>query len=607
MKRVLICLAVGLSACAPEEITSDKTQNPPPTPVSKIEAPLRAAELTGGSLAVGADGHTVAVADADHQQVFLYDTAADKLLGSVDLPGLPGRIVAVPDGSYRVALRSTGEVVRVGPSLNLSVRYACPEPRGLTWDSRQGALWVACAGGELMRLGSDGSTSRVALAGEGLRDVVVTPDGVQVTAFRSGQIYTVIGGQLSAPVPLPQVAMPGTGLTPTWTPGSAWRAISWGNGYVMVHQRAFDGHDGELTPPTPGDTPTTSAPYGSSSVLPTGEPCSSPVVRSVITTGSGSAISASMEVKGVLPVDVAVSPDGKLLAIALAGSQQVKLLAISALGGVTGGDSCQLSGPVNLTLNTPGSPDGVGFLADGRLVTHVVRDGAHVLQIDPALPGSPQASESAFLGKEVHPVEASSRDTFHHAVNEMACASCHPEGHDDGHVWNLIAHTARTQSLAGGLLATAPFHWNGQLNDVGAVMSETFVHRMGGAMPTPAQVGALGKWLDGIGPVQRVSPESGELIARGEELFNSQAVGCTICHAAPTFTNNVTLDVGTGGGFQVPSLRGVAERGPWMHDGCAQTLKQRFTDPACGGTLHGNVSGLADADLDALVAYLETL
>jgi hypothetical protein len=51
---------------------------------------------------------------------------------------------------------------------------------------------------------------------------------------------------------------------------------------------------------------------------------------------------------------------------------------------------------------------------------------------------------------------------------------------------------------------------------------------------------------------------------------------------------------------------GVAARAPFMHDGCAATLTQRF-DPSCGGSAHGNVSGLGAGDIADLVAYLETL
>lgn len=71
-------------------------------------------------------------------------------------------------------------------------------------------------------------------------------------------------------------------------------------------------------------------------------------------------------------------------------------------------------------------------------------------------------------------------------------------------------------------------------------------------------------------------------------------------------TNNQTVDVGTGGRFQVPSLIGVGSRAPYLHDGCAPTLTDRFG--ACGGgDLHGVTSTLSPADVGDLVAYLKTL
>jgi hypothetical protein len=43
-----------------------------------------------------------------------------------------------------------------------------------------------------------------------------------------------------------------------------------------------------------------------------------------------------------------------------------------------------------------------------------------------------------------------------------------------------------------------------------------------------------------------------------------------------------------------------------MHDGCAATLRDRFG--ACGGgDNHGHTSQLTPAELDDLIAYLESL
>ena len=83
-------------------------------------------------------------------------------------------------------------------------------------------------------------------------------------------------------------------------------------------------------------------------------------------------------------------------------------------------------------------------------------------------------------------------------------------------------------------------------------------------------------------------------------------VACASCHSGPSLTNNETVDVGTGRKFQVPSLIGIRNRAPFMHDGCATTLFERF-DASCGGDQHGDLSGLSEGDLDDMVAYMDSL
>jgi cytochrome c peroxidase len=96
-------------------------------------------------------------------------------------------------------------------------------------------------------------------------------------------------------------------------------------------------------------------------------------------------------------------------------------------------------------------------------------------------------------------------------------------------------------------------------------------------------------------------------VARGEALFNdSQNVGCVSCHAGNLLTDNATVDVGTGAAFQVPSLRGVIWRAPYLHDGRAPTLTDRFSSVG-GGDQHGLTSKLSADQISDLVAYLGTL
>ncbi len=95
-----------------------------------------------------------------------------------------------------------------------------------------------------------------------------------------------------------------------------------------------------------------------------------------------------------------------------------------------------------------------------------------------------------------------------------------------------------------------------------------------------------------------------DAVARGKALFQG-AAGCTGCHSGAKFTNNATVDVGTGGAFQVPRLIGLAYRAPYLHAGCAATLKDRFG--ACATAQHGNTDALVLDQVDDLVAYLDSL
>jgi len=153
-------------------------------------------------------------------------------------------------------------------------------------------------------------------------------------------------------------------------------------------------------------------------------------------------------------------------------------------------------------------------------------------------------------------------------------------------------------------LGTEPFHWNGDMSDFLSLAHHVFNERMLGQTLQDDYVAALSKWIDATPAWKQGVPSNPDAVERGRVLFNSAAVGCATCHAGAKMTNNTTVDVGTGDKFQVPSLRGVVWRAPFMHDGCAKTLSDRFG--ACGGAKHGNVptTGTAKADL---TAYLETL
>jgi cytochrome c peroxidase len=56
-------------------------------------------------------------------------------------------------------------------------------------------------------------------------------------------------------------------------------------------------------------------------------------------------------------------------------------------------------------------------------------------------------------------------------------------------------------------------------------------------------------------------------------------------------------------GLDTPPLVGLADTGPYLHDGSAATLREVLAERN-PDDLHGVTSSLTDAEIDALVRYL---
>ena len=87
---------------------------------------------------------------------------------------------------------------------------------------------------------------------------------------------------------------------------------------------------------------------------------------------------------------------------------------------------------------------------------------------------------------------------------------------------------------------------------------------MSGPTLADDQSDALRAWLFAIPRPQVQSSAPADAILRGKDLFEG-AAGCSGCHTGPRLTSNATVDVGTGGAFQVPPLVGVSLRAPYLH------------------------------------------
>jgi mono/diheme cytochrome c family protein len=294
------------------------------------------------------------------------------------------------------------------------------------------------------------------------------------------------------------------------------------------------------------------------------------------------------------------------MAVAAAGSDSVIQVSRSNLENEAQankdfGGQCSFS---QIITQVPGEPIAVAITDSGSVIAQTRDPSALVVVNQDGTTGTRIA-----LGGES--VKDTGHDMFHRSANgfsALACASCHPEGEQDGRTWNFTPIGARrTQDISGGVLQTAPLHWDGDMEGLDSIMAEVFVKRMGGLAQGPRRIKAFAKWLDAIPSTPQSTVADLTAAERGKAIFNDAKVACASCHSGAKLTNNKTVDVGTGRAFQVPSLLHIADRAPFMHNGCAPTLRDRFS-PACGGgDSHGVTSQLSPSDIDDLVAYLETL
>jgi mono/diheme cytochrome c family protein len=565
----------------------------PPVTIAPTESMGTPPPTSGGTMLITRDGLTAILADTTADAIYFVSTAELALERTVALePGdEPGRVVEGRDGRVHVVLRRGGAIATIVDG-GLTRTPVCAAPRGIAEDAASGELHVACAGGELVTLSADLAVAREVRLERDLRDVVVSRGRVFVSQFRSATLLAVEGGEIIARMTPPAYLSPM--LQRRFDAAVAWRLRVLPSGLVMmVHQR---GLVDEI--PT-GPSNTGQSYYGGDCdqvIVHAAATLFDPVTLEPITPENAGTVGTL-----ALPLDGDTAPDGSRMAFVGAGNERVVERSFEQVAnGDAFVDDCfgMASEPVL------GEPVALGYDAAGDLLVQT-RQPASILRM-----------RAGQIVQQSNLPTSGGRDWGHALFNRaagpfspIACASCHPEGGDDGRVWQFANIGARrTQALNAGVMDTQPFHWDGDLGTMNDLMHEVFVNRMGGVEQPVDRVDALGAWLQQLEPVPASPAVDEGAVARGDALFHSDEVGCAGCHGGAALTTNATVDVGTGKAFQVPSLRAVAQRAPFMHDGCAATLTERFTDTECGGgDAHGRTSHLTPAEVDDLVAYLESL
>jgi DNA-binding beta-propeller fold protein YncE len=221
----------------------------------------------------------------------------------------------------------------------------------------------------------------------------------------------------------------------------------------------------------------------------------------------------------------------------------------------------------------------------------------------------------------------------------MSCAVCHPNGDVDGRQWDFGSGPLDTMSLR-GCLQRSPLHITGHLDEIQDTYDFTR-HTMAGRWFVrnqnineylgPSNAGysrdldALAAYIESLTPKQSPTPSPDMLAAieKGRKIFFSKKTGCATCHPPPYYTDSgkksgrgdfIRNDVGTRKkgenedlqSLDTPSLLGLRQSEPYLHDGRAPTLESVFThhNPQ---NRHGHTSDLSNDDIHCLSEFLRYL
>lgn len=267
------------------------------------------------------------------------------------------------------------------------------------------------------------------------------------------------------------------------------------------------------------------------------------------------------------------------------------------------------------TLNNTGQacgPTGIALDDDGRALVYCSLSRTLAIAVENEAGGVKLTASGELAKSKLDKDVLAGRALFRQGNNTMlsangalACESCHPEGRTDGLSWRIQGKVLQTPLLAGRVLGTHPFKWDGKDPTLQDSLKNTVI-RLGGGNLSEDQNRQLRAFLESLDKPRRPSIKSKKAVARGKKLFSSAELGCATCHSGKSFTDGQQYGLSEEIESDTPSLLGVAHTAPYYHDGSAATLEALLRET---GTIHGmgKVDQLTDNDVNDLVAYLETL
>jgi hypothetical protein len=343
------------------------------------------------------------------------------------------------------------------------------------------------------------------------------------------------------------------------------------------------------------------------------------------------------------PFDVVVSPDGKRAYVSHSGADVISVVDLDTirelLSSASEKDLLTWSNHLGISSkfviariptgpNPKGlelSPDGSRLYISERFADKILVINTQSLEKHSSIDlGGPKKTTITRKGAQLF---SNASHTFH---EQYSCYTCHPDGHEDGLVYDLTGtgrDLANVQTLR-DLENTSPFKWNG--NNVSVYMQcgmrfSTFVTRTESF--SPENLDALVAFImrDLTHPPNPYQQPGGKLTLaqqRGKNLFERTTTNrgdqipvenrCVTCHSGPNFTNRLVSDVGSGVEgdryliFDSPNLNNIHESAPYLHDGSAATLEEIWTKYNDHDE-HGVANDMTKDQLNDLIEYLKCL
>jgi YVTN family beta-propeller protein len=335
---------------------------------------------------------------------------------------------------------------------------------------------------------------------------------------------------------------------------------------------------------------------------------------------------------------IGVSKDGRLIVVSLGGTHEVMIFRTDRKRLPWRDENSRDLMMIDLLrgdgrfrrVDLGGRPTELAFAPDGKTVyvANYLADAVQVVDADSAklvrtIPlGGPKTISLARRGEMM----------FHDARRSFnqwySCNTCHSDGHTNGLDFDTLndgrqdlstfhLRSRKKVPTLRRVTHTGPWTWHGWQDSLDDAMVESFTKSMQGPRPSKDDVKALVAFLDTLeyprNPYRQPDGSLTSAAKRGQDVFRSAKAACNTCHNGPEFSDGRIHMAGLEEpddayrGYNPPSLRGVYDKDPYLHDGRSKTLREALAGPHDPDTVAGGSGELSEQELDDLIAYLKSL